>query len=136
MELRLSSSQSSFREEVRAFIKTNLPNATPAQILQQLLQQKWKLNDGDKDMVVMTHLFEFKNPEGITGKLTSSLVVKGEDATHTAMAKTVGLPLAITTKNILNGNVKSKGVKLPVDAEVYEPVLAELKGFGVDFVEG
>ncbi|MEO8147288.1 MAG: saccharopine dehydrogenase C-terminal domain-containing protein [Bacteroidia bacterium] len=116
-------------------VKTNLPNATPAQILQQLLEQKWKLNEGDKDMVVMVHQFEFKNEESVKGKMTSTLVVKGDDTTHTAMSKTVGLPLAIVTKNILNGKIKSKGVKIPVDAEVYNPVLDELANYGIVFSE-
>ncbi len=116
-------------------IKINIKRATPAQVLQQLLVSKWVLNDIDKDMVVMCHQFEFKNAHGETGKLNSTLVVKGEDALHTAMAKTVGLPLAITTKHILNGTIKSKGVQLPVASEVYEPVLDELKNYGIVFEE-
>src|SRR5205085_1118783 len=98
--------------------KINLPNATPAQILQQLLEEKWKLKENDKDMIVMQHQFEIKDeavagrkdlPTGRNKKIISSLVVKGEDQIHTAMAKTVGLPAAITAKLILQGKIKTRG---------------------------
>jgi saccharopine dehydrogenase (NADP+, L-glutamate forming) len=61
------------------------------------------------------------------------LVVKGEDAVYTAMAKTVGLPLAIATKLILQGKINSRGVKIPVHEEFYKPILKELEKFGVKF---
>ncbi len=116
-----------------------LKNATPAQILQHLLEQKWKLSISDKDMIVMQHQFLYKRrgtkDEGRQKKIISTLVVKGDDSVYTAMAKTVGFPLAIATKLILNGKVNLKGVHIPVHKEIYEPVLAELKTLGLDFVE-
>ena len=112
-----------------------LEKATPAQILQHLLEQKWKLRETDKDMIVMQHLFQIKNAELKMQNLVSTLVVKGEDKAHTAMAKTVGLPVAIATKLILNGEIKIKGVQLPVHEEIYEPILNELKNFGIIFTE-
>lgn len=112
-----------------------LKNATPAQILQHLLEQKWLLKDSDKDMIVMQHQFEIRNVKSEIRKITSSLVVKGENSVYTAMAKTVGLPLAIAAKLILNNKIKLKGVQVPVHKEIYEPVLNELKNFGIDFVE-
>ena len=59
----------------------------------------------------------------------------GEDSTFTAMAKTVGLPLAISCLMILNGQINSPGVKTPVNKEIYEPVLKELESFGILFNE-
>ena len=114
--------------------KIKLANATPAQILQDLLEEKWLLKEHDKDMIVMQHQFEYVL-KGQTKKITSSLVVKGDDQTYTAMAKTVGLPLAITAKLILQGKIKSKGIVIPTIKEIYEPVLAELEMFGVKFIE-
>jgi saccharopine dehydrogenase-like NADP-dependent oxidoreductase len=111
-----------------------LANASPAQILQDLLEVKWKLQDHDKDMIVMQHLFEY-TLNGTAKKITSSLVVKGEDQTYTAMAKTVGLPLAITAKLILQGKINARGVVIPTIKEIYEPVLAELESVGVKFEE-
>lgn len=116
-------------------VKVKLANASPAQILQQLLETKWKLNDGDLDMIVMSHLFTYRNEKLDEVNLVSTLVVKGDDEVHTAMSKTVGLPLAITAKNMLNGTIKAKGVKRPFDKEVYLPVLAELKEYGIQFIE-
>jgi len=116
-----------------------LDRATPAQVLQNLLEEKWKLKPDDKDMIVMQHQFEIRS-EGPASKseirkVKSEIVVKGEDATKTAMAKTVGLPLAIASKLILNGKIKSRGVLVPVTKEIYEPVLKELEDYGIKFSE-
>lgn len=111
-----------------------LEGGTPAQILVHILNKKWKLAPQDKDMIVMWHRFKFvQNNE--QKEIQASLVVEGEDAVHTAMAKTVGLPLAIASKLILQDKIKKRGVTIPVDAEIYEPVLAELKTLGVELVE-
>lgn len=115
--------------------KIKLPNATPAQLLQDLLEEKWKLDKTDKDMIVMQHLIEFKTTEGEQKKITSSLVVIGDDPLHTAMAKTVGLPLAITSKLILQNKIQAKGVVIPTSREIYLPVLEELETYGVKFEE-
>ena len=111
-----------------------IPNATPAQALQKLLEEKWKLKDSDKDMIVMQHQFEYSlNGKNILH--TSSLVVKGENSVYTAMAKTVGTPVAIAARLILNGKITLKGVHIPVQRAIYEPVLTELKKYGISFVE-
>lgn len=115
--------------------KIRLANATPAQILQDLLEEKWKLQPHDKDIIVMQHLFEYTTKDNTSHKLTSSLVVKGEDMVYTAMAKTVGLPLAITSKMILQDKIKTRGVLIPTTKEIYEPLLAELETFGILFEE-
>jgi saccharopine dehydrogenase-like NADP-dependent oxidoreductase len=114
--------------------KIKLKEASPAQLLQDLLEEKWKLKQGDKDMIVMQHLFDYEL-NGKTHQLTSSLVVLGDDEHHTAMAKTVGLPLAITLKNFLDGKFKLSGVQIPIVKEVYSPLLEELEGLGIKFDE-
>ncbi len=114
--------------------KVPLKNATPAQILQYILEQKLKLEEGDNDMIVMWHKFIYE----LNGKQydrESSLVCIGEGSTHTAMAKTVGLPLAIYTKHFLEGRIKKTGVHIPITADVYEPVLKELEDHGIVFKE-
>ncbi len=111
-----------------------LKDATPAQILQDLLEKKWLLGANDKDMIVMQHYFGY-TLNGKEKAIVSSLVVKGKDQVHTAMAKTVGLPLAITVKNILNGTIKATGVQMPTSKEIYEPLLKELEKFDVVFTE-
>lgn len=111
-----------------------LPTATPAQALEKLLTQKWKLSPGDKDMIAMLHLFEYELA-GETKQLATSLVVLGEDEVRTAMAKTVGLPLAIGTKLLLEGKLPATGLVVPLQPELYEPILQELEQYGVHFVE-
>jgi saccharopine dehydrogenase-like NADP-dependent oxidoreductase len=114
--------------------KIKLKEASPAQILQELLERKWKLEHGDKDLVVMQHHFEYVL-KGKTHTVISSFVAKGDDEIHTAMAKTVGLPAAIAVKRILSGEIKRTGVCVPVTEDIYNPVLEELKSFGISFVE-
>ena len=63
----------------------------------------------------------------------SLLIAKGEDNVRTAMAKTVGLPLGIATKLILNGTIQLKGLHIPTKKEIYEPVLKELELYNVQF---
>jgi saccharopine dehydrogenase-like NADP-dependent oxidoreductase len=109
-------------------------NASPAQLLQTILEEKWTLESGDKDMIVMQHQFEFLLDDK-QNKLNSSLVVFGEDPRYTAMAKTVGLPMAIAAKLILNGQIQSTGVKIPISKDIYIPVLKELAENGINFVE-
>lgn len=111
-----------------------LKEGTPAQLLQDLLEKKWLLKEHDKDMIVMQHLFEY-NLNGKKHRLSSSLVVKGEDPVHTAMAKTVGLPLAITVRMILTGKLNLTGVQIPTSKAIYEPLLKELEEFGICFTE-
>ncbi len=114
--------------------KIGLRNATPAQILQYLLEQKWKLEEYDKDMIAMQHQFEYEL-EGKRKRLTSSMVIEGQDNVHTAMSMTVGLPVAIAVKQILNGKIKKTGIHIPVEQSVYEPVMKELENYGIKFTE-
>lgn len=112
----------------------SLKEASPAELLQHLLEEKWLLKQGDKDMIVMQHLFEYEL-NGEHKKLTSSLVVIGDNEVHTAMAKTVGLPLAISIKNFLIGKFKLYGIQIPIVKEIYEPLLTELETLDIKFIE-
>ncbi len=114
--------------------KVGLTNATPAQILQKLLKEKWALGSEDKDMIVMQHQFDYVL-DGKNKRITSSLVVKGKDQVHTAMSITVGIPVAIATKLFLTGKIKKTGVIVPTMKDIYEPVLKELEDYGIVFVE-
>lgn len=114
--------------------KIGLQNATPAQMLQKILQDSWTLQKDDKDMIVMQHLFGYEI-DGEKRQIESSLIVEGENQTYTAMAKTVGLPVAIATLKILKGEIKTPGVQLPISKEVYIPILKELELHGIKFTE-
>ncbi len=118
-------------------VKIELDYGTPAQLLQNLLEKKWLLKPNDKDLVVMQHQFEIDNSKNskLPKKIISSLVVTGTDQNHTAMAKTVGLPLAICVKNFLTGKFNLTGVQIPIHKEIYEPLLQELEQHGITFKE-
>ncbi len=108
----------------------------PALLLQHTLEGQWIMHPHDKDMVVMIHQVEYTNANGRGKKtLEASLVCLGKNMEHTAMAETVGLPVAIVTKMILNGDVKRKGVLMPKYPEIYNPILAELETYGIRFKE-
>ena len=111
-----------------------LENASPAQILEKILSDKWTLQPDDKDMIVMYHKFGYEQ-NGQQYQIDSKMVCIGDDQTYTAMAKTVGLPVAIAALQILNGKIKTPGVQLPITKEVYLPILTELENFGIHFKE-
>jgi saccharopine dehydrogenase (NAD+, L-glutamate forming) len=116
--------------------KIGVKRATPAQVLEHILKQKWQLQPDDKDMVVMRHKFIYRDVKTkLPVKLTSSLVVLGENSEHTAMSKTVGLPLGVAAKLVLTGEINLKGMYIPTHKLIYEPVLEELKQHGIVFSE-
>lgn len=112
----------------------NKGHCSAADILQLAIEKKLSLRHDDKDMILMLHEFEYEL-KGKKRELKSSLVVKGDDSLRTAMAKTVGLPLGIATKLLLNGKINIKGLHVPTQKEIYIPVLAELKENGIAFIE-
>ena len=108
--------------------------ATAAQILQSIIEQKWKLELGDKDRIVMIHRISYRlNNELKT--IQSYMIVDGEDSERTAMAKTVGLPLAIAIDLFLNGEIKERGVVIPTSIDIYATILSKLSIFGITFNE-
>ncbi|MFK6999515.1 saccharopine dehydrogenase family protein [Flavobacterium oreochromis] len=111
-----------------------IKNATPAQALEKILTDSWTLQPDDKDMIVMYHKFGYEL-NGERKQIDATMVCIGDDQTYTAMAKTVGLPVAMATLQILNGNITTPGVQLPIKKEVYTPILKELEEYGVIFNE-
>lgn len=108
---------------------------TSADILLHKIEEKWAMGQTDKDMIVMHHEFDYGR-KNLDAKLTSTLIVEGVDKTYTAMAKTVGLPMAIFSKLFLTQKIKNLvGVQIPVMKEVYKPVLKELTQYGIEFTE-
>ena len=106
---------------------------SPADYLLNVLKNKWALANTDKDMIVMQHKFNYdinnKNHD-----LKLSMVVKGDDSIHTAMSKTVGLPVFFACKLLLENKLKLKGVRIPIYKEIYKPILDSLSNEGINFV--
>jgi len=111
-----------------------LQSGTPAQILEHILLKKWKLNDGDKDFIVMWHRFVYEQ-DGRKKEIQSYLTATGKDERETAMAKTVGLPLAIAADLLIEGKISSRGVVIPTVKEIYDPILETLRKFDIRFTE-
>lgn len=112
----------------------NVQKGSPALILENLLLSKWELGPDDKDMVIMQHEFDY-TLNGVHHIMTSTMVMKGNNPTDTAMARLVGLPMGILAKLVLQGKIHLSGVRIPVMPEVYVPVLRELEQYGVVFEE-
>lgn len=110
----------------------NQGERSAAWILQWILERKLALKDTDRDMIVMMHEIDYKVGKQLFHS-ESSLVLKGEDSKRTAMARTVGLPLGIAARNIMNGTLDMPGVHIPLMKEVYQPVLRALEQEGVIF---
>lgn len=111
-----------------------LKNASPAQALEKILKEAWSLKKEDKDMIVMLHKFGYEL-HGQKHQIESSMSVIGDDQTYTAMSKTVGLPVAIAAVKILTGEIKTPGVQIPIEKEIYNPILEELEQYGIHFTE-
>ncbi len=114
--------------------KVGLEKATPAQALEHILNKRWKLKPGDKDFIVMWHRFKYLL-NGKEKEIQAWLTAAGEDETQTAMAKTVGLPVAIACKLLLQNKIRSRGVVIPVTPEIYLPILSELKDLEIGLEE-
>jgi len=116
------------------FDKTPVPPSarSSADVLQYLLETRLAMDPQDKDMIVMQHEIVYKREER-TYTEKSTLIVKGEDSSHTAMARTVGLPLGITARLILEGKINLTGLHIPILPEIYDPVLHELEQLGIRF---
>lgn len=114
--------------------KIGLKNATPAQALQKILEEKWTLGADDKDMIVMYHKFGYEL-NGEKKQIDSTMVSIGENQKYTAMAKTVGIPVGIACLKILNKEITKKGVLRPIYPEIYDPILKELEEFDIRFKE-
>ena len=109
-------------------------DVTPAQFLQKILEDKWQLAPHDKDMIVMWHKLVYKL-DGQFKEINSHMIAIGEDQTYTAMSNTVGLPLAICAKMMLNNTIQLTGVQIPIKKEIYAPILDELENYGIIFHE-
>ncbi len=108
--------------------------ASPADILQHVLMEKWVFEEDDKDMVVMQHQLDYEL-EGEMIRMTASMVDIGRDHDHTAISRTVGLPLGMCVRRIMRGEVTRTGVLIPNFVEICRPVLEELEEYGIHFKE-
>jgi saccharopine dehydrogenase-like NADP-dependent oxidoreductase len=107
---------------------------TNANVLQNIVESRLSMEQGDKDMIVMMHEIEFER-RGMTTKLHSFMIAQGEDNLRTAMAKTVGLPLGIMAKLLLQDKFNLTGLHIPILPDIYNPILKELEDYNIRFEE-
>lgn len=108
---------------------------TSAQILEAILLDRWSLGPQDKDEVVMVHKLGLCDENGVPQTWFSVLQVLGEGGDRTAMAKTVGLPLAMGVETFLEGEASGLGAVVPFDKSWYLPILHKLENQGIVFKE-
>lgn len=108
---------------------------TPLDILANRMAEKMQYQPGERDMLVLLHAFVARFPNGQEEEITSTLIDYGQPNGDTSMARTVSLPAAVGTKLILTGVITRPGVFIPVEKNVYNPVLDELAEMGIRCVE-
>ena len=104
------------------------------EILLEIMKDRWTTDKNDIDLIVMYHsiIYEINKKER---KIISYLNIEGDDNIYTAMSKTVGLPIAILIEEIIKNNLQYKGINLPFDNKIYDPILEKLKSYGIKFIE-
>ncbi|MCK4363266.1 MAG: saccharopine dehydrogenase NADP-binding domain-containing protein [Candidatus Aminicenantes bacterium] len=112
-----------------------LEKDSPLNILGAKMLEKLQYEEGERDMIMLQHQFIASYPGDKKEKITSTLIDFGIPHGDTSMARTVGLPAAISTKLILEGKIEKTGVHIPVTPEIYIPILQELKELDIAFKE-
>ncbi|MHC5081273.1 MAG: saccharopine dehydrogenase C-terminal domain-containing protein, partial [Planctomycetota bacterium] len=114
-----------------------IPPRTPSvlDVLAGCMQERMPYGEGERDMLILLHKFEAEYPGGRREKIRSTLIDYGIPGSDSSMARTVSLPAAVATAMLARGEIKERGVKIPVSASIYEPVLGALKGLGIDCKE-
>lgn len=98
------------------------------------LETKLSFAKGERDLVVMRNDVGIRHPTGELETREISLVVYGEPNGFSAMAKTVGYPAAIAARMVLDGEISTKGLLVPMTKDIYGPALARLKDEGLNII--
>lgn len=104
-------------------------------ILSEILQEKLVFKEKEKDMIILQHKFTVENADKSKNLITSTLIDFGEALKESSMARTVSLPLAVGVRYMAEGKFKLTGVQIPVDKQIYEPVMKELETLGIKMDE-
>uniref|UniRef100_A0AAY4B9N6 Alpha-aminoadipic semialdehyde synthase, mitochondrial n=1 Tax=Denticeps clupeoides TaxID=299321 RepID=A0AAY4B9N6_9TELE len=97
------------------------------------LEAKLAFDKGERDLIVMRNDVGIRHSSGELETKHISLVVYGDPNGFSAMAKTVGYPAAIAARMVLNGEITTKGLVVPMTKDIYAPVLKRLQEEGLHF---
>lgn len=100
-----------------------------------LLKQRLVYDAGEMDLLVMHHEFEAVYPDQPRRRIQSTLIDGGTPGGDSSMSRTVGYPVGVATHLLLAGKIDLTGVRRPVHAQLYDPILAECSRLGIRFKE-
>lgn len=95
------------------------------------METKLPFGPGERDMIVMRNEIGIRHPSGHLEDKSISLVVYGDDKGYSAMAKTVGYPTAVAAKMVLEGEINTKGMVIPLTKNIYRPILDRVGTEGI-----
>lgn len=96
------------------------------------LIKRYPFKAGETDLIIMRIMFDIEWADRSVEEKSLTMVVYGEaNGGFSAMAKTVGYPAAIAAKMILEGEIQSKGMIMPLQPEIYHPMLKRLREEGL-----
>ena len=107
---------------------------TPLDHLNVVSLEKMVLQESERDMIVMHHEF-IAEYEDRKEYITSTLLNYGIPGKDSAVSRTVSLPAAIAVKMIVDGIITTTGCVIPIDPEIYNPILDELETLDIIFME-
>ncbi|CAG8951969.1 hypothetical protein HYFRA_00000704 [Hymenoscyphus fraxineus] len=112
-----------------------IPRGNPLDSLCATLEKKMQFEEGERDLVMLQHKFVIENKDGSKETRTSTLVEYGDPKGYSAMAKLVGIPCGVAVKQVLDGTISEKGILAPMSSKLNDPLMAELKKYGIFLVE-
>ncbi|APA08296.1 hypothetical protein SS1G_13213 [Sclerotinia sclerotiorum 1980 UF-70] len=112
-----------------------IPRGNPLDTLCATLEKKMQFEKGERDLVMLQHKFEIEHKDGKKETRTSTLVEYGDPKGYSAMAKLVGVPCGVAVKQVLDGKISEKGILAPMTSKINDPLMEELKKYGITLVE-
>lgn len=112
-----------------------IPRGNPLDTLCATLEKKMQYEAGERDMVMLQHKFEVELKDGKKETRTSTLCDYGDPNGYSSMAKLVGVPCGVAVLMVLDGRISEKGILAPVNWKLAEPLLLELKKYGIELIE-
>ncbi|KAF7910302.1 uncharacterized protein EAE98_012119 [Botrytis deweyae] len=112
-----------------------IPRGNPLDTLCATLEKKMQFEEGERDLVMLQHKFEIEHKDGKKETRTSTLVEYGDPKGYSAMAKLVGVPCGVAVKQVLDGTISEKGILAPMTSKINDPLMEELKKYGITLVE-